>query len=221
MRTRRVGLLIILIVMPLCSFHMGEEAPWWRLDVVLSVQGEYRLNARAARWTATYECELNGCAVLEGDNDDFLLYQVETEYSQAKVPRWVEIMDAGMNHRVVHYENQALPELDLSYALRQAGQVRVGLMTRTKLVPFHSSGRKLSLIFPQTFTGINDARENAYSRGIISGSNILEIDPQWLEAKGKNTGSLQWEWRDETGSWSHRHSVRVTFELIRGERDSN
>lgn|GEM_PF-2378067 len=215
-----ISVLFLILLAP-CSLPQEDYLPWWQLDVTLIVQGEYRLDMGDLRWAADYACELRGRSVMEWDDGDYLLYPMDADSSTSGNLVWVESLDGPTRHQVFHCESVARPRVDIRFALREGKMVKIALEMHADISPFHLSGKQFELRLPRTSTGIGEAMEKAYDRGIRSGGNILKWEQKSMDSKEKVEGSIQWEWSEAPGSWSHQHTVKVTFQVVRGARDSN
>ncbi len=212
------------------SLALGTAAPgprpsggpaWWNIRLIVSVEGEYGLGARAAGTGGTpvvgkYSFRARWEGRLEPDEDDFLLVHLKTEVLEWRLSE--RAMSPG---RMTLFEttDALAPDLRLNYVLRDGKLVEFDFgLDGAVAVPVHGPPVRARLTLPRTAAPPDAFPGDRYDDGLAKGSNRVVIPAEDLSRR-RAERTFSWEW--ETGGgpsdarygFSDRHTVKAVVAL--------
>lgn len=173
-----------------------ENPDWWEVRLIVSVQGEYRVGARApqakgAPVAGEYSYRARWVGRLEPDEDDFLLVHLKTE-----VLEWRLSERAGAPGRETRLEipDTPAPDLRLNYVLKEGKSLEFDFVLDGVLsVPLHNHPAKARLDLPRSATPPDGLPGHHYDDDVRRGSNRVVIPAEVLERR-KAERRFAWEW---------------------------
>ena len=199
-----------------------EAGPWWDVSLSLCTDGDYLFRNSGKTRTGEFSYEAMWAGTMERDQEDFLLYHIETRTLAWRIRE--KSPEADGSPGSTERETAARPVLRLNYILRNKDGLDFDFVVESIPIPLAPSPEKFPLFFPCSEEHVRDRSHLIYNDFVSGGSNLVRIP---LDALSTNTfeETFRWEW-DRRG-WtlgesepvyiSSRHQTVVTVCLVSHE----
>ncbi len=192
---------------------------WWQVILSLETKGDYQMEGRDQTFTGNYSFALRWRGLLERDNDDYLLYSLDTD-----VRDWTatEIVQAGESiTRLTTTDFRQRPSFSLNYFIRKDQDLHLDFIVNGILVPQTESEERFLLIFPSSAENNQHLGKVHYNLHVTRGSNKVKVSEKEIyTARVEQTYSWSWKHRswtlkpNQTITATQAHTVVVRLEVI-------
>lgn len=196
----------------------AAAAPWWDLELRLSVEGSYRVASGGVAVDGGYFWTVVWLGMMERDGFDLRLFHTGRD-----LVRWEAKEKACRPEGVVRLATADFPdapEFDLNFVLRQGDRFVFDLAGRGFAVPIAPSPAKAKLLLPASAENGRSVDGVDYNAGVFKGSNRVAIPAEAL-LKGPVKTTFAWEWKCGDGTpgpgraveAAQRHKVELTVSV--------
>jgi len=218
----------------------GSKTPryWWQAELRITVNGEYsyKSHLKNKNFDGKYAFTAVILGSMEEDKPDFIFLQA---YQANQKLRWSEVMQNDKTRKAVNRSKEVKPDPTLNYVFQKDGILSFDFDFRRIPVPgktsvFPKTVKKLRL--PESAGDASVKTKTQYNKGILEGSNHLELPRKEIYAQKETTRTYRWKWQEhriETEeqpqddrqsssiprkSWLNRHTVEVKLKILRVEK---
>jgi len=193
--------------------------PSWKVLLRVESQGDYRWESARARTDGTYALEFEWTGTIEKDEQDFLLVHTGSDLKIWRIEE--RDSDDETVRQITEKDTPEKPELQMKYALNDAGRIRFDFAIEGFDVPLGGSAESFPLVFPVSAESGSKTGAVAYNAAVKSGSNDVAVDAAKIMA-GPAEETFAWTWRRQT--WvqlsdslvfqANGHKAKVTLTII-------
>jgi hypothetical protein len=220
----RVGLPFLALVLlfpqqgPLGTSSMTAQLTplWWEISIVLQTEGEYVLEGEESDCRGNYSFLIHWKGCLEKDDDDYLLYHMDSRLADWKAQ---ETVSSPRNATTLTtHDIKKKPSLSLRYILRRETDLFVNFLVKGIVVPESGGEESFFLFFPSSEENGQRRAQVDYNACIVEGSNGVSLKEAEIYAEPV-TKEYSWTWKHQqresrqgvtvSASQSHRTSVSL------------
>jgi hypothetical protein len=215
----------------------ASETPryWWQAELRITVDGEYsyKTHMKNKNFDGKYAFTSVILGSMEEDKPDFIFLQA---YQANQELRWSENMQNDSTRKAVNRSKEIKPDPTLNYVFQKDGILSFDFDFRRIPVPgktsvFPKTVKKLRL--PESAGDSSVKTKTVYNKGIVDGSNRLELPKKEIYAQKEITRTYRWKWQEQRietevqprgdtrapsiprKSWLNRHTVEVNLKIFR------
>ncbi len=182
--------------------------------MTVTVQGDYRQDAREVMHTGTYAFSFSWMGSIEKDPDDYLLVHTSCDLTHWEAE---ERATSAQHIRTLTTENfPDKPELNVNYILERDGLLYFDFIIRGFEVPLGPAPQHFTLRLPASEENAFAPGGNIYNPHVQAGSNKVFLEEKRIK-QGPLEKSFAWTWKYQT--WvqqvdnsifqSNSHKVKV------------
>jgi hypothetical protein len=171
------------------------KAPWWEIKMTITVQGEYRQDAREVTHSGTYAFTIVWAGAMEKDPDDYILYH--TSYD---LTRWEAEERAAYPQEMrtlTTQDFQDKPELKVNYVLRKDGRLYFDFIIKGFEAPLSPAPEHFPVQLPASEENTSGLAGSSYNPHVQTGSNKVYLEEKQFE-KASLEKDFAWTWKFQT-----------------------
>ncbi len=221
---KRALLFLLLLIFPLAlsPYNIAQEEDsaqlyWWRVTIKITVSGDYSYNNDKTGFQGDYDFSVSIVGSIHQDEGDYIFVEV---WQETDIDKWNETFTNDGNINLTDLKKIYKPEALVNYIFIQRGKLFFDLDIKEIRVPHKSS------LFPESIKKLQNplssgesftSYKTRYARGIVSGSNKLELTQSEIFSNReiKHDYSWKWEQNDTNPLWQNRHQVTVEIKVNR------
>jgi hypothetical protein len=192
---------------------------WWEISIVLKTEGEYMLEGKESDCRGNYSFLIHWRGCLERDDDDYILYHVDSRLADWKAQETVS--SPKSTAILTTHEIKRRPSLSLKHILRRETNLFLNFLVKGLVVPESGGGESFFLFFPSSEENGQRRSQVDYNDCVVEGSNGVSLKEAEIYA-GPVTKEYSWTWKhqkresrqDVTVSASQSHRTRVSLSII-------
>lgn len=221
---KRALLFLFLLIFPfvLSPYNADPEEDsaqfyWWRVSIKITVTGDYSYKNNGIGFQGDYDFSISIVGTIHQDEGDYIFVEV---WQETDIDKWDETLTNDGNNSVTDLKKFYKPEAMVNYIFTQRGKLFFDLDVKEIRVPHKSSlypesikKLQIPLSSGESFTSY----KTRYAKGIVSGSNKLELTQAEIFSNReiKHTYSWKWEQREINSLWQNQHQVTVEVKVNR------
>jgi len=195
------------------------KPPWWEVKMTITVQGEYRQDAREVMHSGTYAFTIVWTGAMEKDPDDFILY-----HNSYELAHWQAEERAAYPQEIRTLTTQDFPdkpELKVNYVIKKDGGLYFDFFIKGFDAPLSPAPEHFSVQMPASEENALGPAGGSYNPHVQTGSNKVFLEEKQFE-KASLEKIFAWTWKYQTWvqqmdrsifqSNSHKVQVRVFIE---------
>lgn len=177
---------------------------WWEISIVLKTDGEYKLEGTESHCQGKYSFLIHWKGCLEKDDEDYLLFHVDSRLSDWKAQ---ETVSSPRNTTTLTTPDlKKKPSFSLKYILRRETNLFLNFLVKGIVVPQSGGKDSFFLFFPSSEENGQRHAQVDYNACVVEGSNGVSLEEAEICA-GPVTKDYAWTWKYQ--QWQFRQQLLV------------
>ncbi len=210
------GLIFVFLGIFLLTGQEKKKYPqspyWWQVQLTIHSRGQYSHHSGNNSLNGKYSFSTIILGSLEEDDEDFIFVQLTQDIND---PQWVETVSNANVQETFDLKNKLRPDATVNYVFRNKGILCFDFDFQPLNVPFH---KKLRL--PESAGDATVDIKEDYNKGILTGSNQVELEDKDIYNNPINNPTFSWSWQEKKETWSNHHHATVTLKIHRQVKGS-
>jgi len=189
------------------GFHcaLGQiKPPWWEIKMTITVQGEYRQDAREVVHSGTYAFTIVWTGATEKDPDDYILYHTNYE-----LKHWEAEERAAYPQEIRFFTTRDFPdkpELKVNYVLKIEGGLYFDFFIKGFEVPLSPAPEHFLVQMPASEENTSGPAAGSYNTHVQTGSNRVYLEEKQFQ-KASLEKDFAWTWKSQTWVQQMENSI--------------
>jgi len=192
---------------------------WWEISIVLKTEGEYLLEENESNCQGGYFFLIQWKGCLEKDDDDYILYHVDSRLSDWKAQETVSSPQDTTTGTTRDIKKK--PSFSLKYILRRETDLFLNFLVKGIAVPQGGGKESVFIFFPSSEENGQRRAQVDYNACVVEGSNGVSLKEAEIYA-GPVTKDYSWTWKHQQREFrkqvtvlaSQSHRARVSLCIV-------
>lgn len=192
---------------------------WWEISIVLKTEGKYMLEGEESGCQGEYSFLIHWKGCLEKDDDDYLLYHIDSRLSDWKAQETVS--SPRDTRTLTTCDIKKKPSFSLKYILRRQTNLFLNFLVKGIVVPQSGGEESFFIFFPSSEENGQRRAQVDYNACVVEGSNGVSLKEAEIYA-GPVTKDYSWTWKHQQREFRQRvyvmasqsHRVSVSLYII-------
>ena len=192
---------------------------WWEISIVLKTDGEYALEGKESDCKGNFSFLIYWKGCLEKDDDDYLLYHVDSRLSDWKAQETVSSPQNATTRTTRDIKKK--PSFSLKYILRRETNLFLNFLVKGIVVPQSGGEESFFIFFPSSQENGQRRAQVDYNAYVVEGSNGVSLKEAEIYA-GPVTKDYSWTWKLQQREFRQRvpvlasqsHRARVSLCIV-------